>query len=180
MAYWLKVMPSFFALDSSFATLSNEDLNFLPWKRGNLDLLSLLKKVVIKKSGDSDYEEGDVVNKINVQETNKELKEKKLNIIKTQKTTPATFSPLLLGITRASLNTDSFISAASFQETTRVLTDAAVEGKTDTLKGLKENVIIGRLIPAGTGSLGSRGILVSKPDRAEKINQIKDEVDVEI
>nr|BDA99151.1 RNA polymerase beta'' subunit [Hemiselmis andersenii] len=64
---------------------------------------------------------------------------------------PATYSPVLLGITKASLNTDSFISAASFQETTRVLTEAAVEGKADWLRGLKENVIIGRLIPAGTG-----------------------------
>jgi DNA-directed RNA polymerase subunit beta' len=64
---------------------------------------------------------------------------------------PATYTPMLLGITKASLNTDSFISAASFQETTRVLTEAAIEGKTDWLRGLKENVIIGRLIPAGTG-----------------------------
>ena len=64
---------------------------------------------------------------------------------------PATYHPVLLGITKASLNTESFISAASFQETTRVLTEAAVEGKKDLLRGLKENVIIGRLIPAGTG-----------------------------
>jgi DNA-directed RNA polymerase subunit beta' len=63
----------------------------------------------------------------------------------------ATFTPVLLGITKASLATDSFISAASFQETTRVLTDAAVTGKRDDLRGLKENVIVGRLIPAGTG-----------------------------
>ena len=64
---------------------------------------------------------------------------------------PATFQPLLLGITKASLSTDSFISAASFQETTRVLTEAAIQGKVDYLRGLKENVIIGHLIPAGTG-----------------------------
>ena len=64
---------------------------------------------------------------------------------------PAMYTPVLLGITKASLNTDSFISAASFQETTRVLTEAAIEGKSDWLRGLKENVIIGRLIPAGTG-----------------------------
>lgn len=64
---------------------------------------------------------------------------------------PARYTPVLLGITKASLNTDSFISAASFQETTRVLTEAAIEGKSDWLRGLKENVIIGRLIPAGTG-----------------------------
>ena len=66
---------------------------------------------------------------------------------------PATAKPVLLGITKASLQTRSFISAASFQETTRVLTDAAVNGKTDTLEGLKENVIVGRLIPAGTGGM---------------------------
>ena len=65
---------------------------------------------------------------------------------------PAESKPVLLGITRASLQTDSFISAASFQETTRVLTEAAVEGKSDVLMGLKENVIVGRLIPAGTGA----------------------------
>ena len=65
--------------------------------------------------------------------------------------TPATFVPVLLGITRASLATESFISAASFQETTRVLTEAAVRGMQDNLRGLKENVIVGRLIPAGTG-----------------------------
>ena len=64
---------------------------------------------------------------------------------------PARYTPVILGITKASLNTDSFISAASFQETTRVLTEAAIEGKSDWLRGLKENVIIGRLIPAGTG-----------------------------
>jgi DNA-directed RNA polymerase subunit beta' len=64
---------------------------------------------------------------------------------------PATAQPVLLGITKASLSTDSFISAASFQETTRVLTEAAISGKTDDLRGLKENVIVGRLIPAGTG-----------------------------
>jgi DNA-directed RNA polymerase subunit beta' len=65
--------------------------------------------------------------------------------------TPATAEPLLLGITKASLSTESFISAASFQETTKVLTEAAIQGKRDKLTGLKENVIMGRLIPAGTG-----------------------------
>ena len=64
---------------------------------------------------------------------------------------PATAIPILMGITKAALNTESFISAASFQETTRVLTDAAIKGKVDNLRGLKENVIIGHLIPAGTG-----------------------------
>ncbi len=69
-----------------------------------------------------------------------------------------------MGITQASLNTESFISAASFQETTRVLTDAAVECKTDYLRGLKENIAVGRLIPAGTGSPGLDKVLVEDPD----------------
>ena len=69
---------------------------------------------------------------------------------------PATGERVLMGITKASLQTDSFISAASFQETTRVLTDAAIRGKVDTLVGLKENVIVGRLVPAGTGSIKNK------------------------
>ena len=71
--------------------------------------------------------------------------------MRNEKKKPATFERVLLGITKASLQTNSFISAASFQETTRVLTDASIKGKTDTLEGLKENVIVGRLVPAGTG-----------------------------
>ena len=82
----------------------------------------------------------------------------------------------MLGITRASLNTDSFISAASFQETTRVLTDAAVEGKTDNLLGLKENVIIGRLIPAGTGHENNKDIIVTKAKSDEPEEEITEEI----
>jgi DNA-directed RNA polymerase subunit beta' len=76
---------------------------------------------------------------------------------------PAVARPVLLGITKASLETDSFLSAASFQETTRVLTDAAIKGKVDRLLGLKENVIIGKLIPAGTGMARYRNIRVVSP-----------------
>jgi len=126
------------------------------------------KKVVVTDIGDSDYEEADVVYNDNVKEVNKELKKAGKALIKTAKAKPVTFSPLLLGITRASLNTESFISAASFQETTRVLTDAAVEGKTDYLRGLKENVIIGRLIPAGTGALKNRDLIVTNPAFEER------------
>jgi DNA-directed RNA polymerase subunit beta' len=128
----------------------------------------LKKKVVITDSGNSDYEQGDVVYSSNVKDVNSNLKKSGKKLIKTSKPKPVTFSPLLLGITRASLNTESFISAASFQETTRVLTDAAVEGKTDYLKGLKENVIIGRLIPAGTGALQNRNLIVTNPSDQEK------------
>ena len=83
----------------------------------------------------------------------------------------ATYTPTLLGITKASLSTDSFISAASFQETARVLTKAAVEGKKDWLKGLKENVIVGNLIPAGTGfKENSKNLLINEEDYNEKCN----------
>ena len=77
---------------------------------------------------------------------------------------PADGTPLLLGITKASLSTDSFISAASFQETTRVLTEAAIAGRVDYLRGLKENVIVGRLIPAGTGMPAYREIFLEKDE----------------
>ncbi len=147
--------------------LDSGDTQVLPGDRVNRFLMAhenreITKKVVITDPGDSDYEEDDVVYKANVKDVNKELKDSGKKLIKSVKAKPATFKPLLLGITRASLNTESFISAASFQETTRVLTDAAVEGKTDHLNGLKENVIIGRLIPAGTGFGKNRDIMVRK------------------
>ncbi len=132
--------------------------------------------LVVTDPGDSDYTEYDVVLSDNIKELNKELKEQGKKIVKTAKAKPATSKPLMLGITRASLNTDSFISAASFQETTRVLTDAAIEAKTDKLLGLKENVIIGRLIPAGTGKKEYHEILVNSK---EESSAIKDSVQVE-
>ena len=106
-------------------------------------LRQMLKKVEIKSSGDSKYLLGEIVDRIELDNQNEIL-------IKDEKK-PAEAERVLLGITKASLQTNSFISAASFQETTRVLTDAAIKGKVDKLQGLKENVIVGRLIPAGTG-----------------------------
>ncbi len=103
----------------------------------------MTKKVKILDSGDSRLLPGEYLEWQTVEETNKEIRDKG--------GVECTYEPVLLGITKASLNTESFISAASFQETTRILTEAAVEGKRDMLRGLKENVIIGRLIPAGTG-----------------------------
>ncbi|MET3914285.1 DNA-directed RNA polymerase subunit beta' [Variovorax sp. OAS795] len=103
----------------------------------------MLRRVVVENPGDTSYIAGEQVERSEMLNTNDALRaEDKL---------PATFTNLLLGITKASLSTDSFISAASFQETTRVLTEAAIMGKRDELRGLKENVIVGRLIPAGTG-----------------------------
>ena len=103
----------------------------------------MLRRVVVENVGESNYIAGEQVERSEILNTNEALQaEGKI---------PATYSNLLLGITKASLSTDSFISAASFQETTRVLTEAAIMGKKDELRGLKENVIVGRLIPAGTG-----------------------------
>jgi DNA-directed RNA polymerase subunit beta' len=105
----------------------------------------MLQKIEITESGDTGYIPGDHVDRIELDEINDRLIEEGKK--------PGSGNPVLLGITKASLQTPSFISAASFQETTRVLTEAAVAGKMDTLQGLKENVIVGRLIPAGTGGM---------------------------
>jgi len=107
-------------------------------------LRQMLKKVEIKASGDSKYISGEIIDKIEIDDENENLKKKNKKQVVSER--------ILLGITKASLQTNSFISAASFQETTRVLTEAAIKGKVDKLQGLKENVIVGRLIPAGTGS----------------------------
>ena len=112
----------------------------------------MLKKVEIKNSGDTDLLSGELIDKTILDEINEKLKKDGKK--------PAEGERILLGITKASLQTNSFISAASFQETTRVLTDAAIKGKVDTLEGLKENVIVGRLVPAGTGL--SKSILDNK------------------
>lgn len=103
----------------------------------------MLKQVFIQDSGDSTFLVGEVVSRIRFNQKNQELIANGMN--------PARSRPVLLGITKAALSTDSFISAASFQETTKVLTDTALGGKYDTFRGLKENVILGRLVPAGTG-----------------------------
>ena len=103
----------------------------------------MLRRVVVENTGDSNYIGGEQVERSEIYNTN--------DALRAEGKIPATFSNILLGITKASLSTDSFISAASFQETTRVLTEAAIMGKRDELRGLKENVIVGRLSPAGTG-----------------------------
>ena len=105
----------------------------------------MLQKAEVIESGDSDYLVGDVHDRSTILEKNLELKSEGKKEIE--------YKMLILGITKASLQTNSFISAASFQETTRVLTEAAINGKVDKLTGLKENVIVGKLIPAGTGNV---------------------------
>ncbi|MCG2712161.1 MAG: DNA-directed RNA polymerase subunit beta', partial [Candidatus Omnitrophica bacterium] len=128
----------------------------------------MLKKVKIEDVGDTDLLPGQQIDKFVLDKINKLIKEKKGK--------PASATPLLLGITKASLTTESFISAASFQETTRVLTEAAASGKTDHLMGLKENVIMGHLIPAGTGFYTHRKINIIHSKGEEKTEEKKDDV----
>ena len=124
----------------------------------------MLRRVQITDPGDTDFITGEQVERSKLYDAN--------DRVVAEGKHPAQFENILLGITKASLSTDSFISAASFQETTRVLTEAAIMGKTDTLRGLKENVIIGRLIPAGTGLAYRRARKVREQferDRAQMI-----------
>src|SRR5207237_5766043 len=103
----------------------------------------MLRKLRVDIAGDTDLLPGELVDRFEYEEKNRQ--------VLAEGGEPATAKPVLLGVTKASLNTDSFLAAASFQETTKVLTEAALSGKVDHLLGLKENVIIGKLIPAGSG-----------------------------
>ena len=131
-------------------------------------LRQMLKKIEIKDSGETAYLHGEIVDKIDLDNKNE--------ITKAEGKKIASGERILLGITKASLQTKSFISAASFQETTRVLTDAAIRGKVDTLHGLKENVIVGRLIPAGTGATKAkwRDIAKSRDEATVAEEQVKE------
>jgi DNA-directed RNA polymerase subunit beta' len=132
----------------------------------------MMQKVGIESVGDTNFLEGEKVDKIKFSEENER--------VKAEGGDPATSRPLLLGITRASLSTDSFISAASFQETTKVLTEAAISGRIDSLFGLKENVIIGHLIPAGTGvdKYKDLSVVVEDEPEVEGIDEGSDEITI--
>ena len=128
--------------------LENDEIDRLKFLRIND---AILNKVVIEEPGDSKLRKGTVIEKAQVNTLNEKLEGDGKEPAVYRQAKPATFHPLLLGITKAALGTDSWFSAASFQETTRVLTNAAIKGRVDSLEGLKENVIMGNLIPAGTG-----------------------------
>jgi len=140
---------------------------------------SLEGKVVVLSKGDSKLKNGQILPKKMVREINTDLKKKGKKVVEFRDAEPATSEPILLGITQASLTTDSFFSAASFQETTKVLTDAAIEGKVDRLLGLKENVIIGNLVPAGTGQKRFRSILVTTTEEAPAAKAVTEDVGAE-
>ena len=120
----------------------------------------MLKKIKIENPGDSEYLSGVTVDVLDFNEINEKLAEQKLE--------PAEGTQIMLGITKAALATNSFLSAASFQETTKVLTEAAINGKVDPLIGLKENVLIGKLIPAGTGMKRYRDVRLDSDESSEE------------
>ncbi len=129
----------------------------------------MLKKVSVTDPGDTTFLAGEQVDKHKFMEENQKC------VMEGRK--PAVAEPLVLGITQASLTTDSFISAASFQETTKVLTEASLQGKEDALRGLKENVIVGRLIPAGTGYRRYMDAEIDVPEQAERPDKFLEELD---
>ena len=128
----------------------------------------MLKKVRVEENGDSEFLPGTMVDILDFEEANERLVAEGLE--------PATGEPVMLGITKASLATDSFLSAASFQETTKVLTEAAIKGKVDPLLGLKENVIIGKLIPVGTGMRQYRDVQLDTGKEVEEASIVEDVV----
>jgi DNA-directed RNA polymerase subunit beta' len=145
-------------------------------KHIELIVRQMLKKVRVESAGDTDLLPGQLVDRVVLERENARVKKEKRE--------EATYEPLILGITKASLATESFLSAASFQETTKVLTDASIEGKVDRLLGLKENVIIGKLIPAATGLKRYRTIEIGpteptarEPFEREELIQALEEID---
>lgn len=131
--------------------------------------------VYVVDPGQSRYKAGTLLTKTKAREVNADLKRKDKTQMEVRDAAPATFENILLGITQAALSTESFISAASFQETTKVLTNAATAAKVDNLIGLKENVVMGHLIPAGTGLKKYRNLIITEAKKAEDITETEEE-----
>ena len=156
-----------------------------PFLEGNLvDRLALeaanddlYDTFVVVDPGESDLGIGEAINRRRLREVNSEMKRSDKGAVEVRESQLAVAEPVLLGITQAALATDSFISAASFQETTKVLTDAAIQGKQDHLLGLKENVIIGHLVPAGTGLRKYTDVVVGSREELEALQATNDALD---
>ena len=134
----------------------------------------LYDKVVVTDAGDSTaVQPGQIISMRKLRDENSSLKRRDLNLVKERYIVPATSTQILQGITRAALQTSSFISAASFQETTKVLNEAAIQGKVDPLENLKENVICGHLIPGGTGMREYDNLVVGLKEDLEAIQAAK-------
>src|SRR5699024_841131 len=131
----------------------------------------LIGKYVVTDTGESDLKQGTILERREVRDVNNELIREGLDEIETREAEPAISKPILLGITRAALSTESWLSAASFQETTKVLTQASIEAKKDHLLGLKENVIVGHKVPAGTGLDKYEDLIVGKKAELDEDEQ---------
>ncbi|MFO0479793.1 MAG: DNA-directed RNA polymerase subunit beta', partial [Bacteroidota bacterium] len=138
------------------------------------------KKVVVEPGDSENLKRGQIITARKLRDENSVLRRRDLKLVEARDAVPATAIPILQGITRASLQTTSWISAASFQETTKVLNEAAVNGKIDTLQGLKENVIVGHLIPAGTGLRQYEKIIVGSKEEYERLIASKEEIEEEV
>ncbi|UII21797.1 DNA-directed RNA polymerase subunit beta' [Fulvivirga ligni] len=157
--------------DTSF--LTNEIVDKFVFGEEN-DLV--LDKKVVTDAGDSEnFRPGQIITPRELRDENSTLKRKDLKLVEVREAMPAVSKPTLQGITQASLKTESFLSAASFQETTKVLSEAAIRGKADHLLGLKENVIVGHLIPAGTGQRSFKDVIVGSQDEYDELVSSKEE-----
>ncbi len=157
--------------DTSF--LQGEIIDKFTFREEN-DLV--LDKMVVLQAGDSEkFKPGMIISPRELRDENSQLKRKDLKIIETREAMPAVSAPTLQGITQASLKTESFLSAASFQETTKVLSEASIRGKSDHLLGLKENVIVGHLIPAGTGQRKFQNMIVGSQEEYDQMMESQKE-----
>jgi len=140
----------------------------------------IFDKKYVEEAGDSNlYQQGQLITARQLREENSRLKRKDMRLIESHDAIPAISRPVLQGITRASLQTDSWISAASFQETTKVLNEAAIRAKIDGLKGLKENVIVGHKIPAGTGLIDGNDLVVGSQEEFDELVENQEEVAIQ-
>jgi DNA-directed RNA polymerase subunit beta' len=131
------------------------------------------KKVIVDAGESTELKPGQIVSARRLRDENSSLRRRDLKIVSVREADPAVSKPILQGITQSSLGTSSFISAASFQETTKVLSEASIRGKADNLLGLKENVIVGHLIPAGTGLRAFDNLLVGNQEEVERLEAAK-------
>jgi DNA-directed RNA polymerase subunit beta' len=134
------------------------------------------KKVVVDAGDSENLQKGQIVTARKLRDENSSLKRRDMKLVQVRDAVPATSTQILQGITRAALQTKSFMSAASFQETTKVLNEAAIRGKSDNLEGMKENVIAGHLIPAGTGLREFEKIIVGSKEDYERMQANKKNV----
>ena len=157
--------------DTSF--LTNQSVDRLSFMEENDQILD--KKVVVDPGGADTVKAGQIISSRTLRDENSNLRRRDVKIITVRNASAAVSRPILQGITQASLGTRSFISAASFQETTKVLSEAAIKGKRDGLEGLKENVIVGHLIPAGTGVKRFHENFVANKEEFDKMALAREE-----